>query len=136
MNKDDLKELSRIRLEEARVLLENGKYDGAYYLCGYAVECGLKACIAKQTKQYDFPDRKTVNQSYTHDFTVLVGVAGLELDLGLKKRDRAFQLNWGIVEQWSEESRYQKRSERDARELYLAVTNRESGVLQWIKQHW
>jgi HEPN domain-containing protein len=137
MNRDDLKEIARVRLEDARVLLENGNYEGAYYLCGYVIECGLKACIAKQTKQYDFPDRRTVNDSYTHDLTKLVGVAGLESDLDIeKKRDKAVELNWSVVEQWSEESRYQKHSEEDARDLYSAITNRRSGVLRWITQHW
>ncbi len=137
MNRDDLKELSRIRLEEARVLLENGRYDGAYYLCGYAVECGLKACIAKQTKQYDFPDRRTVNDSYTHDLAKLVKTANLEpaLDQGMGK-DENFAANWAVVGEWSEESRYQKRSERDARILYSAITDTKHGVLPWIKQHW
>ena len=119
------------------MLLENGNYEGAYYLCGYVIECGLKACIAKQTKQYDFPDRRTVNDSYTHDLTKLVGVAGLESDLDIEKKgDKGFELNWSIVERWSEESRYQKRSEKDARDLYSAITSRRSGVLRWIRQHW
>jgi hypothetical protein len=34
MNRNDLRRLSRIRLKEARVLLEAGCFDGAYYLCG------------------------------------------------------------------------------------------------------
>ena len=137
MNRDDLKDIAHIRLKDARVLLKNGNYERAYYLCGYVIECGLKACIAKQTKRYDFPDRRAVNQSYTHDLTVLVGVAGLEPDLGLeKKRDRAFELNWNLVEQWSEESRYEKRSEKEAHDLYSAITNRKHGVLRWIRQHW
>jgi len=137
MNRDDLREIAHIRLKDARVLLENGNYEGAYYLCGYVIECGLKACIAKQTKQYDFPDRRTVNDSYTHDLTKLVGVADLESDLDIEKeRDKGFELNWSIVEKWSEESRYQKRSEKDARDLYSAITNRKSGVLRWITQHW
>ncbi len=42
MNRDDLKELALIRLEDARVLLENGRFDSAYYLCGYIIECGLR----------------------------------------------------------------------------------------------
>src|SRR5919106_3680906 len=43
-----------------------GEPSGAYYLAGYAVECGLKACIAKQVRRHEFPDRTTVNQSHTH----------------------------------------------------------------------
>ena len=45
--------------------------DGAYYLAGYAIECALKACIAKATRRYDFPDRKKVDASHTHDLREL-----------------------------------------------------------------
>jgi len=78
LNRNDFQELARIRLREAEALLEAGCFDGAFYLMGYVVECALKACIAKQTKEYDFPDRKTVNASYTHDLEDLLGVAGLK----------------------------------------------------------
>ena len=119
------------------MLLRNGNYDAAYYLSGYVVECGLKACIAKQTRQYDFPDRITVNKSYTHNLAELVGVAGLKLDLDQeKKRDKDFEINWTIVSQWSENSRYQRHGEREANDLYSAIASRKHGVLRWIRQHW
>ena len=38
MNRKDFQELSRIRLKEAKALLDLGLWDGAYYLAGYAVE--------------------------------------------------------------------------------------------------
>lgn len=137
MNRDDLKELALIKLEDARVLLENERYDGAYYLCGYVVECGLKACIAKQTKQYDFPDRNTVNQSWTHDLEKLVGTADLGSCLAEEmKKDKQFKQNWVVVKDWSEESRYQRLGEQEARDLYSAITDKEGGVLQWIEQYW
>ncbi len=47
MNRSDLQNLATIRLRDAEVLLDNGRYDGAYYLLGYVIECALKACIAK-----------------------------------------------------------------------------------------
>ncbi len=135
MNRDDLKELALIRLEDARVLLENGNYEGAYYLCGYVVECGLKACIVKHTEQYDFPDRRTVNDSYTHDLTKLVKTAGIPLEEEMGK-DEDFADNWSVVKEWSAESRYEKTSENAARDLRSAVTDMNHGVLRWIKQHW
>jgi HEPN domain-containing protein len=49
VDRQDLQELSRVRLKEATALLKLGLFDGAYYLAGYAVECALKACIAKAT---------------------------------------------------------------------------------------
>ena len=49
VDRKDLQELSKVRLKEATALLKLGLFDGAYYLAGYAVECALKACIAKGT---------------------------------------------------------------------------------------
>jgi len=134
MNRDDLKELALIKLEDAKVLLENERYDGAYYLCGYVVECGLKACIAKQTKQYDFPDKDIIAQSWTHKLTTLVKAAKLPLKEMAKDKD--FAINWALAIRWSEESRYQKHEEKEARDLYSAITDEKGGVLQWIKQYW
>lgn len=57
MNRADLQVLARLRLAEAKVLFDNRRYEGAYYLLGYAIECALKAYIAKQTKRYDFPEK-------------------------------------------------------------------------------
>ena len=52
--------------------------EGTYYLAGYAVECALKACIAKETKRHEFPDRRKVDASHTHDLRELVRLAKLE----------------------------------------------------------
>lgn len=137
MNRNDLKKLANIRLKDVQVLLRGRNYEGAYYLSGYIIECGLKACIAKQTKRCDFPDKKTVNASYTHNLTDLVKVAGLLPDLEQEiKNYPVFGVNWAIVKDWSEESRYQHHTEKESRDLYSAITNKTHGVLQWIKRHW
>src|SRR2546429_1654600 len=78
MNRADLQRLSRLREQEAQVLLANGYFAGAYYLLGYAVECALKACIAKQIRRYDFLDRRLVNDSYTHDLEKLLNISGMK----------------------------------------------------------
>ena len=80
MNRTDLQQLARLRLREARVLLDNRHYEGAYYLLGYAIECAFKACIARQTRRFDFPDRKFVHDIYTHDLNKLLNVSGLEAE--------------------------------------------------------
>ena len=82
MLRQDLQKISRIRIREARKLLNAGEYAGAYYLAGYAVECALKACIAKQTKRYEFPEIGRVKNSYEHDPTKLAKVAGLPEAIG------------------------------------------------------
>lgn len=137
MTRDDLKDLALIRLNEAKLLLDNDHYEGAYYLCGYAVECGLKACIAKKTRQHDFPDKKRAIASYKHDLTSLVGTAGLELELDEEiKKDPKFGISWGHVKDWSSDSRYERHGEKEAKDYYSAVANRKHGVLRWIKKHW
>jgi HEPN domain-containing protein len=60
LKRRDLRELALLRLKEAQVLFANGCWSGAYYLAGYAVECALKACIAKGTERHEFPDLKRV----------------------------------------------------------------------------
>lgn len=53
MKRQDLRELALLRLKEAQVLFANGCWSGAYYLAGYAIECALKACIAKKTERFE-----------------------------------------------------------------------------------
>ena len=137
MNRKELQDLSNIRLREAKALLGLGLHDGAYYLAGYAVECALKACIAKSTRKYEFPDKKKVDSSYSHSLRELLRVAGLD-----EARDEAamldaeFRENWRIVQSWSEQSRYRRHRPDAARELLDAIMSPRSGVARWIKRHW
>ena len=118
-------------------MLRLGLFDGAYYLGGYAVECALKACIAKETKRYEFPDKKRVDSSYTHSLRELVKVAGLEEErLDRANNDPDFQRHWEVVREWTEQSRYQKHLPESARILLLRASDRHHGVISWIKLHW
>ena len=137
MNRADLRRLARIRLKEAQVLLNAKCFDGAYYLCGYAVECALKACIAKATKKSEFPDLERVKGSYTHNLGTLVKLAGLEaLRASEATADAAFGVNWGLVKDWAETARYAQHDEKKARDLCEAVADSSHGVMRWLKRHW
>lgn len=138
VNRSDFQKLAKIRLEDAEALLQQGCYSGAYYLCGYIVECGLKACIAKQTKQFDFPPNlTTIRDIYVHDLEKLIKAAGLRraLDEDLEK-DSDLEVNWALVKDWNEKSRYEKNTETKAQNLYDAITDKKHGVLQWISRRW
>lgn len=129
--------LSRVRAKEAQALLGQGLFDGAYYLAGYAVECALKACVAKQTKRHEFPDKKRVDPSYTHKLSVLMRLGNLDESHAERiSLDPEFKANWGTVEEWDEQSRYERHNAEKARELVLAVGDRRHGVLAWIKRYW
>lgn len=138
MNRATLQEISRIRRKEASALIAARQFSGAYYLLGYAVECALKACIAKQIRRYDFPDKNLVNKAYTHELQTLLRLAGLAqgLDSDMQNSE-ALELNWAIVKDWSELSRYQiDITEAEARDMYSASTARRYGILTWIKRRW
>jgi hypothetical protein len=138
MNRDDFRELSRLRLREAKVLLDNQCYEGAYYLMGYAVECALKACIAKHIRRYDFPEKKIVKDVFTHNLETLVRLAGLETQLkNQTSLNPLFADSWETMKDWSEESRYKPFiAAQDAAALYTAATHRRNGVLTWLKKYW
>jgi len=133
----DLRDLALIRLKEAKVLLRNGYYDGAYYLSGYCIECALKAGIAKRTCQYEFPDKKTADASHTHRLDDLLRVAQLGAALGEQVgKNRIFEANWNLVKDWSEQSRYKKHWQLEAEALLSAVGDKKFGVLKWIRPRW
>lgn len=137
MNRKDLQILARLRLAEARALLGAGHADGAYYLAGDAVECALKACIARGTSRHEFPDKKTVDASYTHNLRDLIRVANLELArLEEAKRDPLFRNHWDLVQRWSEHSRYRRQGSEMAGALVEAIGDRKHGVIAGIKRRW
>src|SRR5260370_31040242 len=105
MNRADFQQLSALRQQEAETLLAAGQHAGAYYLMGYAVECALKACIAKSTQQFDFPEKERVNQSYSHDLTRLLQLAGLDAAL-TAAAGTDLDRHWTLVKDWKQTRRY------------------------------
>lgn len=138
MNRFDLQKMAEERVADAAALLDAGRFQAAYYLCGYAVECALKACIAKEVREFDFPDRKVVNDSYVHNLTKLLTVSRIDkLYDEEARRNSAFAENWSIVKDWSEVSPYDPAiTETRAFSFFLAVTDPTNGVLAWLKTLW
>lgn len=137
MKRKDLQELAVVRLKEASQLLRAGCPDGAYYLAGYAVECAIKACIAKRTERFEFPDKPRALASWTHDLSDLIGTA--KLDNALRAEEKLqpdLNANWTIVRQWSERSRYERRTMAQAQARLDAIKDRKYGALSWLKNHW
>lgn len=136
MNKSDLQTLSKVRINEANVLLKNKHYNGAYYLAGYAVECAIKACWAGRIRNNVVPERDFGDKFYQHNLEKLMRNAGLwtqfEKDMNAEP---LLKLNWAIVKDWSEVSRYRHSiSPAIASDLYKAITARKFGILGWVKK--
>jgi hypothetical protein len=137
MNRQELQDLSDLRLREARSLFATGLPDGAYYLAGYSVECALKACIAKRTREHDFPDKDFVQKSYTHKLVDLMRHSQLAPLLEIEIRTNLrLKVQWDIVQRWSEESRYQRNDHGATEALLQAIDDGSGGVFPWIRLHW
>jgi len=137
VNRSDFQELAELHLQHAKALLDAKLYSGAYYMCGYVVECALKACICKDTTVFDFkPDE--VKKARSHDFEDLIALAKLTQAIKAERNaDRHLEVNWKVVEDWSVESRYDKRPrQREAEDLFVAVSHPVHGVLACMKRHW
>ena len=138
MDRSDLQVLAEARVVDAEALLQAGRWAAAYYLLGYAVECALKACAAKQFHEHEVPDKTIVNDFYTHRLDRLLNISGAKVALEAQAAaDPRFQVNWNAVRDWNETSRYDhSTTEARARDMLVAVADPSSGVLPWLKTQW
>jgi hypothetical protein len=131
MTRDDFQRLARLRAREARTLFRADLFDGAYYLAGLAIECAIKACIAKATVRYEFPDRRRTERAYSHDLASLLREAGLYDQLL-----QALPSEWSAVKAWSIDVRYEMgKAHVDTADFMRASLGRR-GVLSWLTRFW
>jgi len=100
--------LSRERIKDAEALFTLQRYEGAMYICGYAVEIALKARICKTLRWAGFPsETKEFNQNPKYQF-LKVHALGLLLSYsGQEERVKTrLSAEWSAVAAWSPESRY------------------------------
>jgi len=136
MNRVEFQTLATERLSDAEALIKAARYACAYYVAGYAVECALKACIARKTNQDDFPP-KDAQRYYLHDISKLLDGAGPGLAFEQEAaQDPIFRANWATVKDWTEEARYQRHAQRQAEEIMSAIIDPDHGVLQWLRRNW
>ena len=98
----DLRNNAAAKLQDAEVLFNNGRYDGAKYLCGYAVELSLKAKICDTLSWSKYPPTEKFLQGFKiHHLDTLLLLTG-----------RADTINqtcfseWAVVKTWDPEMRY------------------------------
>ena len=76
----ELDRIARARLDDAKSLLAAGRFDGATYVCGYAVEVALKARICRTLNWSEFPATSAEFVAYkssrTHELEVLLRFSG------------------------------------------------------------
>ena len=142
MDRKKLQNLARARLKDAKALLGRKRWSGAYYLCGYAIECALKACLLRYLGEsgaiFGEPTYlKKLADCWTHDLVKLVNLAGLDAEFGAARgANAALDTFWTTTKDWTETSRYEEKTEAEAKRLYEAVSNNPDGVFRWIQKRW
>jgi hypothetical protein len=125
LTKKDLIKIARARLIDANVLYKKKRYDGAVYLCGYAIELRLKYCICKTLVWNGFPSNKKEFEGYKsfkiHDLDILLHLSGKEI-----KVKTEYLTDWSNVAAWDPEARYNivgKVIKMDATTMIRSTTN-------------
>lgn len=137
LHRSEWQTIANTRIREATTLRDNKHWSGAYYLAGYALECGLKACLTRQFKAATMPDKQLVTKAHTHDLETLVRLAGLDRSLSNEQNsDPEFAVYWATVKDWSEASRYKILNESEAVDMIVAVKQRNHGVMKWVRANW
>jgi HEPN domain-containing protein len=139
----DFQKLAEDRLADARVRFKARRFDAAYYLAGYAVECAIKAHIAKRSRHHQFPAApETVRDIYSHDFNKLLKAAHLAqaFEAAMSADDKLRSYWYGAVKDWTEKSRYDRNGRRvgkqKAKDMIDALADPDHGVLKCLKTDW
>lgn len=139
--RNELKQLARTRLMEAKALYASDLYDGSSYLAGYVVELALKARICRILDLAQYPESGEIARSFkTHKLDDLLRLAGLQRKFDQAKTANPNLLtNWSLVTQWSEQVRYNPVGTSPkvrAGEIIAALEDPADGVFTWLKKYW
>ena len=120
---EELLQLSRDRLEDAKVLYRSGRIDWAVYTCGYVVEIALKRKICETLRWSGFPNSSKEFEQFksfkTHDLNVLLHLSGAEERI----REKMFQ-DWSKITFWDPEMRYVLRQTEEQARLLISAAER------------
>jgi HEPN domain-containing protein len=135
MLRKDFQDLAEERIRDAEALLVAGRFSAARYFAGLAVECALKARIAGQTREHEFPDRKRAEKVFTHNLNDLLELA--ELTPELRTENQALQANWIRIKKWDVNWRYEAPVDSaESTEFVRSVADATDGILSWLRTRW
>src|SRR5712675_2178920 len=131
--RQDLLLLHQQWLDDARTLLAAQRYPGAYHAGGVALECALKARIAKFIQAEEFPDKKLAQDAWDHDPRKLLALG--DLVRFMDQAPAAVQTNWATVKDWKVDSRYTHTVNPATVGAFLeALDDPKDGVLPWLRK--
>lgn len=105
ITREELHNLSRSRVEDAKVLYREERLDWAMYTLGYAVELALKKKICETLRWKGYPSTQSefdhLKSFKTHDLDMLLHLSGIEEEIKEKEL-----IEWSSVRAWDPEMRY------------------------------
>ncbi len=117
ISQQNLLDIAKSRFQESRILFTNDRYDGAVYLCGYALELMLKRHIVKILNWDGYPEDNPEFKKYqsfkVHNLDVLLHLSGLEKKI---QSDVKMLTLWQIAGKWDSEIRYRQIGQLSKRE--------------------
>jgi enhancing lycopene biosynthesis protein 2 len=124
LTRKELRDIIQARLDDADALHVAGRYDGAIYLCGYAVELSLKCRICITLRWAGFPSSKKEFEKYqslkTHTLDVLLSLSGYEKKI---KNNATTLAAWSDVASWDPEARYKPVGNATAPDAQKVITS-------------
>lgn len=110
---EELRKIANTRLRDSKILHKNKSYDGALYLCGYAIELSLKSVIAKSLSSTGRPSTSHI-PSTKEEFKMVQSITNHDLDQILalvpsniiQKVKTKYLGDWSLVQRWNPEMRY------------------------------
>lgn len=144
-NQADIEALAYAKLNDAEILLDNERFDSAYYLAGYAIELLLKARVCKtlgipdffdfeSTERKRFKNEREIMRSFkSHDLLQLLFLSGIYTDYKNELlNSETFSKNWLLISRWNESSRYLTgTTSEDVKDFITSIKE----VMLWIQKH-
>ncbi|MGB6838794.1 MAG: HEPN domain-containing protein [Microgenomates group bacterium] len=136
MTKQELREIAKSRLKEAKLLHDNGFYDGAVYFCGYVLETALKARICKHLKVNEYPSNIHKRAFKVHKLDLLLLISGLKNSIITTQE---LFTNWNLLSKWETDLRYKaigSATPQLSEDMIKALEDTPYGLFTWIKKRW
>src|SRR6476469_6282887 len=105
LKRPDPRKIAQARLRDAQVRFHAKRYDGAFYLCGDALEVAFKARVCTTLRWQAFPatagEFHGLTSFKTHDLEILLLLSGRHQQVRSKHAT-----DWAVVVKWDPETRY------------------------------
>jgi len=143
----EIRKIAEQKLEDAKLLIEDGRADNAFYLVGYAIELELKAKICERIDVPDLFDESInipgigeVRRKYkTHNLRELLIQSGLWRKYDAKKAEDHdfFEVSSYLLE-WNENCRYKPSNSYEPSDVELLIQfleDPDDGFIKWIRSN-